>query len=137
MKASDTEKVILKSMISSFEGITATKHDAVYAIIWSAESYLYNRMTDLNLEEVAKAKETTNDLEQLLREASKKYEKANEGWERCDKILFSEDTFSQSIWQEAVDNTDEFLDFSKEVMEKCESIRQEMLKNIKNSGVKP
>ena len=93
-------------------------------------------MVDLNPEEVNKVKKTTEALEQLLKEASTKYENAKEGWERCDKIL-SEGTLSKTIFEEAINKTDEFFNFSEEVMEKCESIRKEMLQNIKNSGVKP
>ncbi|MCL4452818.1 MAG: hypothetical protein M1317_01775 [Candidatus Thermoplasmatota archaeon] len=134
--ASHIEKDIIKISISNAESLIALISDVVHISVWSAENYLYNRMNDLNPEEVNKAKKTTDELEQLLKKASTKYENAKEGWERCDKIL-SEGTLSKTIFEEASNKTDEFSNFSNKVMEKCESIRQEMLQNIKNSGVKP
>lgn len=123
-------------MINSSQDVNALELNVVYLAVWSAENYLYNKMRDLNPEEVAKSKETTNDLEKLYREVLEKYRKAKEGWERCDKIL-SEGTFSETIWDEAEYNTSEFFNFSNKVTHKCEDIRQEMLKNIRDSGVKP
>ena len=77
-----------------------------------------------------------NTLEQLYQEALAKHEKATEGWKRCNKVL-SEGTFSETIWDETFETTNEFLAFSNKIIDKCEDIRQEMLKNIRYSGVKP
>lgn len=136
MRDNGTEMIIRISTANNFRNLNALELEVVHTFVWSAENYLYNKMTDLSPEEVAKAKETTNAFEQLFREVLVKYKKVDESWERCRKML-SEDTFSETIWQEAVDNTDKFLDFSSEVIMKCEVVRQEMLKNIRDSGVKP
>lgn len=136
MTLSNTEKMILNNQITTFRNSLISKKDLNIAVVWSAETYLHNKISDFSPEEVAAAKETTNDLERLVQESYKKYKKAEKSWNRCYDVV-SGGSIIETIWQEAFDDMTEFFNFSNELGKKCEDIRQQMLKNIRDSGVDP
>ena len=65
--ASDIEEGIIKLSISNTESLIALISDVVHISVWSAENYLYNRMNDLNPEEVNKAKKPRMNLNSFFK----------------------------------------------------------------------
>lgn len=130
------EKVVIGNLILNMTASLGSREDSVYATLWAVESYLYNKIRDLSPEEVAKSKESMEKFEYFVYEVQKKYSRANAAWERCRSVL-PESGVVKALWDEASRETDEYMDSVKEFMEMSESLRQEMIKNIKDSGVNP